>query len=372
MLVDNMVLERLYQDAGEKRKEKAIDYQKAGKVRIKNVEYENSRNFEISAIVVGTDVYRTYISIKDGIVEDVSCTCEDYYNHYGICKHSLASVIEMQKNNNYIDKYKVKEKEEKAKTRNVLNLGNEYRNFKQIVNSFYQEEIDGIEEGEEGEIPISGDINIEPTIYYDKFANDMKVEFKIGNKRMYKIKNLSEFYTRMMNKELYKYGEKLEFIHTKSAFNEESQELLDFIMKYAEIIKYANSNSNSNYRYYGKALSETSIILGNSGIDDLFDVLKGKEVAFNKDFKEEKVEFTEEEPSLKFELKKKQDGNFIIIPTEEIYEITILKGKKYKYVLENRKLYRCSKEFEKSNLKLLDLFKQNYITELEFGKNELT
>ena len=372
MLVDNMVLERLYQDAGEKRKEKAIDYQKAGKIRIKNVEYENSRNFEISAIVVGTDVYRTYISIKDGIVEDVSCTCEDYYNHYGICKHSLASVIEMQKNNNYIDKYKVKEKEEKAKTRNVLNLGNEYRNFKQIVNSFYQEEIDGIEEGEEGEIPISGDINIEPTIYYDKFANDMKVEFKIGNKRMYKIKNLSEFYTRMMNKELYKYGEKLEFIHTKSAFNEESQELLDFIMKYAEIIKYANSNSNSNYRYYGKALSETSIILGNSGIDDLFDVLKGKEVAFNKDFKEEKVEFTEEEPSLKFELKKKQDGNFIIIPTEEIYEITILKGKKYKYVLENKKLYRCSKEFEKSNLKLLDLFKQNYITELEFGKNELT
>ena len=372
MLVDNMVLERLYQDAGEKRKERAINYQKAGKVRIKNVEYENSRNFEISAIVVGTDVYRTYISIKDGIVEDVSCTCEDYYNHYGICKHSLASVIEMQKNNNYIDKYKVKEKEEKAKTRNVLNLGNEYRNFKQIVNSFYQEEIDGIEEGEEGEIPISGDINIEPTIYYDKFANDMKVEFKIGNKRMYKIKNLSEFYTRMMNKELYKYGEKLEFIHTKSAFSEESQELLDFIMKYAEIIKYANSNSNSNYRYYGKALSETSIILGNSGIDDLFDVLKGKEVNFNKDFKEEKVEFTEGEPSLKFELKKKQNGNYVIIPTEEIYEITILKGKKYKYVLENQKLYRCSKEFERSNLKLLDLFKQNYITELEFGKNELT
>ena len=372
MLVDNMVLERLYQDAGEKRKERAINYQKAGKVRIKNVEYENSRNFEISAIVVGTDIYRTYISIKDGIVEDVSCTCEDYYNHYGVCKHSLASVIEMQSNNNYIDKNKVKEKEEKEKTKNILNLGNEYRNFKQIVNSFYQEEIDGIEEGEEEAIPISGDIKIEPTIYYDKFANDMKVEFKIGNKRMYKIKNLSEFYTRMMNKELYKYGEKLEFIHTKSAFSEESQELLDFIMKYAEIIKYANSNSNSNYRYYGKALSETSIILGNSGIDDLFDVLKGKEVNFNKDFKEEKVEFTEGEPSLKFELKKKQNGNYVIIPTEEIYEITILKGKKYKYVLENKKLYRCSKEFERSNLKLLDLFKQNYITELEFGKNELT
>lgn len=372
MLVDNMVLERLYQDAGEKRKQKAIDYQKAGRVKIKNVEYENSRNFEISATVVGKEVYRTYISIKDGIVEDVSCTCEDYYNHYGICKHSLASVLEIQ-NNNYVDKNDVKENEEKNRVKNLLNIGkNEYRNFKQIVNSFYQEEIDGIEDDDEENTPINGDIKIEPIIYYDKFANDMKVEFKIGNKRMYKIKNLSEFYTRMMNKELYKYGEKLEFIHTKSAFEEESQDLLDFIMKYGEIIKYANSNSNSNYRYYGKALSETSIILGNSGIDDLFDVLKGKEVSFNKDYKEDKVEFTEEEPLLKFKLKKKQNGNYIIIPTEEIYEITVLKGKKYKYVLENKKLYRCSKEFEKSNLKLLDLFKQNYITELEFGKNELT
>ena len=43
-----------------------------------------------------------------------------------------------------------------------------------------------------------------------------------------------------------------------------------------KIIKYANSNSNTNYRYYGKALSETSIILGNSGIDDLFEILKEK------------------------------------------------------------------------------------------------
>ena len=342
MLVDNMVLERLYQDAGEKRKEKAIDYQKAGKVRIKNVEYENSRNFEISAIVVGTDVYRTYISIKDGIVEDVSCTCEDYYNHYGICKHSLASVIEMQKNNNYIDKYKVKEKEEKAKTRNVLNLGNEYRNFKQIVNSFYQEEIDGIEEGEEEEIPINGDINIEPTIYYDKFANDMKVEFKIGNKRMYKIKNLSEFYTRMMNKELYKYGEKLEFIHTKSAFNEESQELLDFLMKYAEIIKYANSNSNSNYRFYGNALRKTSIILENSGIDELFEILKGRQVDFKKDTISTKIEFTQEEPNLQFELKKIADKQYEIVPNVEIYKLSILQGKEYKYILTNDKLYRCT------------------------------
>ena len=232
------------------------------------------------------------------------------------------------------------------------------------------EEIDGIEE-EEDEIKQNGTIKIEPVIYYEKFTGDIKVEFKIGNKKMYKIKNLAEFYTRMINKENYKYGQKLEFIHTKEAFEEESRPLLDFILKYSEIIKYANSNSNSNFRYYGKALSETNILLGNSGIDDLFDVLKGKEVDFNKDYSTKKIEFTEEEPKIDFILKKDKKGNYIIYPEKEIYEIAELKGKAYKYILTDGKIYRCTKEFEKTSLKLLELFKQNYVTEIEFGKEEL-
>ena len=117
-----------------------------------------------------------------------------------------------------------------------------YKNFRQIVNNFYNEELEGIHQEEEIQIKNKGSINIEPYLIYDKFSNDMKVEFRIGDKRMYKIKDLSEFYDRMLNNSFYRYGDKLQFIHTKSAFNEQSQELLEFILKYAEIIKYANSN----------------------------------------------------------------------------------------------------------------------------------
>ena len=60
------------------------------------------------------------------------------------------------------------------------------------------------------------------------------------------------------------------------------QDLLEFILKYAEIIKYANLNLSSNYRYYGKALSDTSIMLSNTGVDDLFEILEGKSVKFQK------------------------------------------------------------------------------------------
>ena len=378
MLVNHEILEDLYRDAGERRKQRAIEYQKQERVKIKNVDYEDRMNFSLSANVIGNEVYKTYISIKNGMVEDVTCTCEDYYNHYGICKHTLATVLEFINNPQYREQYVDKSSIDEEKLDNNHNILNStklepsaYRNFKQIVNSFYQEEVEGISD-EEDEVKQKGTIRIEPIIYYEKFSGDIKVEFKIGNKKMYKIKNLADFYTRMLNKESYKYGQKLEFVHTRDAFTEESKPLLDFILKYAEIIKFANSNSNSNFRYYGKALNETNILLSNTGIDDLFQVLKGKEVEFNKDYTNQKIEFTEEEPKLDFILKKNSSGNFVIYPEKEIYEMTILKGKTYKYILVDKKIYRCSKEFERTSLKLLELFRKNYVTEIEFGEKELT
>ncbi len=362
MLVNSKILENLCKDAGEKRTQKARDYTASGRVEITNMEYENSRNFAISAIVVGSKPYKTYVSICNGEVEDITCNCEDYHNHYGVCKHTLASIMDFSENTPEMPKQEVKQ----------TNPSNHYRNFKQIVNTFYNEEIEEMDHEEEIASKHKGSIKLEPKIIYDKFSGDMKIEFKIGNKKMYKIKDLSEFYTRMLEKEFYKYGEKLQFVHTREMFEEESKPLLDFILQYAEIIKYANSNSNSNYRYYGKALSDTSIILGNSGIDSLFDVLKGKKVAFQKDYHTDEIEFTEEQPKIEFRLKKMSENQYVIIPNIEIFNVTIMKGKEYKYLLDQKKLYRCTKEFEKNNLKLLELFRQNYMTEVYLGKEELT
>lgn len=248
---------------------------------------------------------------------------------------------------------------------------NQYRNFKQIVNTFYNEEIEEIEEKDKN-LKNKGSLQIESKIIYDKFAGDMKVEFKIGDKKMYRIKDLSEFYTRMLEKRFYKYGEKLQFVHTREMFTDESQPLLEFILKYAEVIKYANSNSNSNYKYYGKALSETSILLGNTGVDELFDILKEKKVNMQKDCKIEEVLFTEEQPQIEFTLKKLDGEQYSITPNIEIFNVTIIKGKNYKYILNDKKMYRCTKEFENTNLKLLELFRQNYMTEVLFGKEELS
>lgn len=244
------------------------------------------------------------------------------------------------------------------------------KSFNKIVNILYNEEIENIN-GEELEGTKKGTITIEPKILYDKFSGNMKMEFKIGKNKMYKIKNLAEFYSKMMNKENYKYKEGLQFTHQESEFTDESKPLLKFILKYAEMIRFANSNSNSNYKYFGKALNESTILIGNSGIDEIFEILKGKEVEFYKDAKDEKVKFVEDNPKIVFNLKQLQNGNFVLEPNIDIYKIILIKGKDFKYILNNNKLYKCDKSFENTAIKLIELYRQNYLTELTLEKQEL-
>ena len=51
-----------------------------------------------------------------------------------------------------------------------------YRNFKQIVNTFYNEEIDEIDHNEEIELKNKGTIKIEPKIIYDKYSSPVLVK----------------------------------------------------------------------------------------------------------------------------------------------------------------------------------------------------
>ena len=359
MLVSRDIILSLMLDAGKDRINRAKRYKEEGRVDIDKIEYENSRNFEVSANVYGNETYRTYISARNGEIDDITCTCPDYERTYGVCKHTLATIMELEE---IISPDEVN----KPKSNNIR-----YTNFKQIVNTFYNEEIDKIDEEEIKIGKDSGTIILEPKLIYNRFDKDLKLEFKIGNKRLYKIKSLTEFYDRMLNKEFYKYGDKLQFIHTKEMFRQDMQDLLEFVLKYSEIIKYANSNSNSNYRYYGKALNENSIMLGNTGLDEFFEIMKGKKIEFQIDTKQGQIELKEENPKIEFFLNKTTNKEYEIVPNVNLYEIIFLKGKDHQYILWENKLYKLNKQFEESTMKLIQIFKENYLTEVFLSKEDL-
>lgn len=178
-----------------------------------------------------------------------------------------------------------------------------HRVFKQLLNNFMQSEQSSKIEEEN----ISKNIKIVPKFFYDNFKKQLKVEFRIGEKQLYKLKNLPEFYEKMLNNEVYQYGAKLNFIHTTESFEKESQEILSFLLKYAEIIKYSNE---MNYTYYRNNFIPDNILLSNSGLDDIFEILKNKNVAFQINAVEKNIYFADEEPEIFFNITEVEGNKF--------------------------------------------------------------
>ena len=361
MQINEKLAEELYDDAGSDRLEIAKRYVNQGRVDIKKVSYDNPNNFEISAEVDGNyKDYITKIKVENGELEIAECECPDYYKTYGICKHIVATLIKFGQTK-YWDKNYIEEKEISKRWKN------QFATFRKIVTELYNEELQEINSGDMEILPEDKKIKIEPRIILDRFDSKLKLEFRIGNTRMYKIKDLSEFYTRMVKKEYYKYGNKLGFMHCVENFTEDCKDLLNFILRYAEMLKYAENTGR--YTYYGNTLNQTSITLGESSIDEIFDILKCKEVAIDRS--NMTLKLLEKDPDIKFELIKNNDGSYKIKPNVEVFSIQIYQGKNNTYVLENLCLYRCSKEFVSSNIKLLKIFRESYVLDLDLGEEDL-
>ena len=243
----------------------------------------------------------------------------------------------------------------------------DYKMFNQIIRAFGKINI----EKEDEENSSLGKIKLEPQIIYDKYSNKLKLEVKVGEEQLYRVKSLPEFYTRFLSREKYKYGSKLEFVHEEKAFEEDSKDILKYVLKYAEIIKYANETSNG-YEYYTKRLGEDAILISNTGMDELFEALKNKVVMMEQENDNKFVKFIPEEPEIKFELIKQSAKEYSISTKIDIYDYKLFEGNKYCYILLENKLYRCSKEYEQTIIRLLEIFRKNFTKKILFSKEQLS
>ena len=363
MLVNQKLSQGIYDDAGKERLQRAKRYVFDSRVEIREVIYDNKDNFEVIGQVNGNyDDYETRIRVANGELEEATCECEDYRTRYGACKHIVATLIKFEQTR-FWDK-----SEHIQKTKRVTNDA-KFNNFRKIVTELYNEQLQEINAKDIEELPRNKKIKIEPRIIHDRFETKLKLEIKIGNSRMYKIKDLADFYTKMVTGDFYKYGDKLEFLHTRDNFIQEDQDLLNFILKYAEILKFAENTSK--YSYYGSTLNHSNIVLGESSMDEIFDILKNKEVIIESDKAASKLEILEKNPDITFDLIKNKDGEYKIKSNKEIFNIQMYKGKRYTYILEDSKLYRCSDEFVNTVIKLIKIMKNAYILELDLREEDL-
>ena len=241
-----------------------------------------------------------------------------------------------------------------------------HRAFNQLLNTFL--EINNKEEelAQDG----TSSIKLVPIFLYNDTDKKLKVEFKIGNEQLTKINNLPDFFERMLNREKYKYNNVLEFIHEENAFEEQSRPLLKFLLKYAEIIKYAN-DVNNNYAHYGRNFNMNNVVLSNTGLDELFEILKGKTVEFETKTGERKIQFIDEPIDIKFILEKSDESTYCLTPNIDVYGYDIFYGKNYSYFLIDNKMHKCLPKVENRNLELLEVYKKNYTQSIIFNENNL-
>lgn len=373
-MVNPELLEDLCYDAGTTRKEKAMEYVAKKRVNITKVIYEDNKNFELKAKVKGTgNNYDVYIKVQNNELEDLKCTCPDYQKNYAACKHIVAAMVEFDNNPEYIRIFTGVQANENVESNSLPNVNKksskDYKLFQQLVNEFYYDH----SQNSENNITNSKNKNIKilPKLIIDKYNSNLKLEFKIGEQQLYKLKSLPEFYEHMLICENYKYGLKLEFVHDRKFFDEDSIPVLNYIMKYAEIIKYANQAAD-DYGYYGRHLSDGYITVSNSGFDELFEIFKNKYLTIQRDYSEYDAYFIDKEPDIKFDVEEINNNECKIVPNIDIYEYNIIQGKDYVYFEYEGKIYRCSKEFDNTTLKLLKMYRKNFTSEIKLRKDELS
>ena len=100
--------------------------------------------------------------VKNGELQQSKCECEDYYSHYAACKHIVATLLEVDGNPKYHElEYTKKEK---------------YTDFKDLINTFYEEEMKLLEQPEEKSTkPLDTNIKIVPKLFYTDYNKELRV-----------------------------------------------------------------------------------------------------------------------------------------------------------------------------------------------------
>ncbi len=368
MLVSKEVVNNIYKNTNKDVLNVAEQCNEQEKIKIIKATYNDNKNFELFAKANGhKDTHDVYIKVTKNEIAGTTCTCKDYISSYRPCSHIVATLLKFENSSEYSNIF---EKKDKTESR-IYDSSNKYKTFNQIIKTFY-DDLSEKEPINQTKIKAVNDlIEIEPKIIYDTANKEMSIEFKVGDgKNSYKIKNLGSFYDAYSNKDVFKYGQKLEFKHTREAFREKDLKILDFILKYAEIIKYTNE-SIGQQRYYGMTMNEGIITISNTCLDEMFDVFNGEYIKIKKDYKEDKILFLDEPPEIKFTLEEENDDDYKISPNIDIYDYEVLYGKHYLYVVIEDVIYRCPMSYKDTVLRLLDLFNNNFTKEVLFKKKDL-
>jgi len=368
MIIDEDIINRIKKEIGRLKTEKTEKLVANKRVKIENIDL--NWNFEIATLIAtitesSTKIYKVQIRINldnGGMLYGHYCECNPY--SYKSCEHILAVLLEFDSNPKYIAKiHEIIEDERKAQERSMFNT---------IIEKFkYSEddlaETDFVDETTNVSL-INNNIDIVPVLKQNRYS-EYELSFKIGENKMYKLKNLEEFYKNFSNNNLYKYGEHLVFKHTEEAFLKQAKPFLDFILKYGQAIYFGNAMLENKNAYNVHKIPASSLLLTEKVLDDFFEILKNKPYLIELEGKKTSLNFIKGEGDIKFYLDKTSDEEYKLSVSSS--ELKILQGLNKIYTISGNNVYEYDKNKYKDVFRLLSMFKTRAKSEFNFEKEEL-
>lgn len=182
-------------------------------------------------------------------------------------------------------------------------------------------------------------VHIEPVLEI-RGHEILAVTIKVGETKQYIVKDLDGFLDNIDHNVRKKYGKELEFLHNRNSFDDDSQQLLDFLYAHrCDTPYFANT-----YRYRNCPESK-NLCFTPHALDEFFQMYSGQDIMYR--IKEKtliNMKFIEGNPPFHVEVSKDSNGFKIMLND---MKFLIFKGMETIYVLYKHCLYRCESNYAK-------------------------
>ena len=293
--------------------------------------------YELKSGIAGVhDYYEMQVVLNiQGLINKSFCECEAFKKYPGCCKHLVALLLTAKE----FDETNQAIWEDESALKVIKQT--------QDVLYYFREQTEQLLKVQK----LEDNVSLRPKLKLNR--GQLELDVLIGKNRMYVIKDLMLFSNLMKENLPYSYGVELTFNHQRSAFDEESQQFLNFLLNAISDVKRMMPSHQTT-------TTLKSLPLYHQQFELLFDMFERSSINVQVGpLKNKLLTLTSEEVPLQFNVEPKEDD---LIVTESLTPVYIYETEINTYIFTHQKIYKVTQE---DNRKALPLLKTLYEKEPE-------
>lgn len=313
--------------------------------RVKQI-YFNKEHNRFYAKVRGSETYNVMtVFNEDNELEFYTCECQAFENYEGACKHVIAVLKEIQQTWNLY----VQEK-------NILNSS---ISSNKLMDFYQDQEILRLNKELIANTFLTANYNLQ----INNGRKQQWLEFSIGNKRLYKIKDILNFLEAIEHRQEISFGKSYVLIPQEAIFDEKSQALLEILQNAYKDIKQM-TNWNINHHSVGiEVIKKNMLILDESKLKKYLDLIDGQEVDAYINLKHiSDLRIIHARPPIKISIKNAVGGLKLSLDLNGA--VYYFLDDDFHYIFHNERIYKVDAEFAK-------YIKPLFLSLIEIGKTTL-